>query len=98
MPTAIERRDGQAVEDGTVAHPSKFQPASAIFADVQIIRSQASNSLLRAGPTTPQDYPERSGFGRRREREWGHGGTAAGSVRSTHSCAFTLSATTGSRC
>src|SRR5437773_12422060 len=69
-----------------------------IFADVQIIRSQASNSMLRAGPTTPQDYPERSGFGRRREREWGHGGTAAWSVRSTHPCAFTLSATTELHC
>src|ERR1700719_3738367 len=39
--------------------------------------------MLGSGPTTPQDYPERSGFGRRREREWGHGGTAAGSIRST---------------
>jgi hypothetical protein len=24
--------------------------------------------------TTPQDYPEWSGFGRRREREWGYAG------------------------
>src|SRR3984893_5852378 len=43
-----------------------------------------SNSMLGSGPTTPQDYPERSGFGRRREREWGHGGTAAGLIRSPH--------------
>src|ERR1700730_13066392 len=39
--------------------------------------------MLGSGQTTPQDYRERSGFGRRREREWGHGGTAAGSIRST---------------
>src|SRR5215831_1321743 len=31
-----------------------------------------SYSLLGCGPTTPQDYPEWSGFGRRRERECGH--------------------------
>src|SRR6202035_4090018 len=54
--------------------------------------------MLRSGPTTPQDYRERSGFGRRREREWGHGGTTAGSIRSTHSCASTSSGTTESRC
>jgi hypothetical protein len=47
-------------------------------------RSQSSNAMLGSGPTTPQDYPERSGFGRRREREWGHGGTAAGLIRSPH--------------
>jgi hypothetical protein len=35
--------------------------------------------MLGSGQTTPQDYPEWTGFGRRREREWGHGGTAAGS-------------------
>src|SRR5947209_13660699 len=28
--------------------------------------------MLGLRPTTPQDYPEWSGFGRRREREWGH--------------------------
>src|SRR6201987_5199749 len=39
--------------------------------------------MLESGPTTPQDYRELTGFGRRREREWGHGGTAAGSIRST---------------
>src|SRR6202043_3673143 len=39
--------------------------------------------MLGSGPTTPQDYRELTGFGRRREREWGHGGTAAGSIRST---------------
>ena len=31
-----------------------------------------SNSMLSGGPTTPQDYPEKSGFARRRERECGH--------------------------
>src|SRR5438105_6503380 len=54
--------------------------------------------MLDCRPITPQDYRERSGFGRRREREWGHGGTAAGSIRSTHSCVSISSATTGSRC
>src|SRR5262249_40821187 len=28
--------------------------------------------MLGGGPTTPEDYPQWSGFGRRREREWGH--------------------------
>src|SRR5262249_28069589 len=32
-----------------------------------------SNSMLGGGPTTPQDYPEKTGFARRRERECGHG-------------------------
>jgi hypothetical protein len=31
-----------------------------------------SDSMLSGGPTTPQDYPEKSGFARRRERECGH--------------------------
>ena len=31
---------------------------------------QPSNSMLELRPTTPQDYPEWSGFGRQREREW----------------------------
>jgi choline dehydrogenase-like flavoprotein len=35
-------------------------------------RSEPSNSMLGVRPTTPQDYPEWSGFGWRREREWGH--------------------------
>src|SRR2546423_10627388 len=30
-----------------------------------------SNSMLDCSPTTPQDYPQWSGFGRRRERECG---------------------------
>jgi hypothetical protein len=29
-----------------------------------------SNSMLELRPTTPQDYPEWSGFARQREREW----------------------------
>src|ERR1700704_249146 len=28
--------------------------------------------MLECSPTTPQRYPEKSGFGRRREREWGY--------------------------
>ena len=35
-------------------------------------RFWSSNSMLGCGPTTPQDYPERSGFAPRRERECGH--------------------------
>src|SRR5215469_12656733 len=31
-----------------------------------------SNSMLECGRTTPCHYPEKSGFGGRREREWGH--------------------------
>ena len=31
-----------------------------------------SNSMLEAGQTTQWDYPEKSGFGRPTEREWGH--------------------------
>src|SRR6201993_3813454 len=31
---------------------------------------QPSNSMLELRPTTPQDYPEWSGFARQREREW----------------------------
>jgi hypothetical protein len=34
--------------------------------------------MLDCGSTTPQDYPEWSGFGRRREREWGSPAEAAG--------------------
>src|SRR5580704_11554858 len=64
----------------------------------QIVQSGPSNAKLDCGRTTPQDYPERTGFGGRREREWGHGGTAAGSIRSTHSCASISLAMTGSRC
>src|ERR1700739_681020 len=39
---------------------------------LQITGSRPSNSMLGSSPTTPQDYPEWSGFTRRREREWGH--------------------------
>jgi hypothetical protein len=35
-------------------------------------RIKPSNSMLGLRPTTPQDYPEWSGFGGQREREWGH--------------------------
>jgi hypothetical protein len=34
--------------------------------------------MLHCASTTPQDYPEWSGFGRRREREWVTGGTRRG--------------------
>src|SRR6516164_6900106 len=39
---------------------------------LRIARSGSSNSMLGSPPTTPQDYPETSGFAARREREWGH--------------------------
>ena len=35
-------------------------------------RFRLSNSMLDCGLTTPQDYPEKSGFAPRRERECGH--------------------------
>src|ERR1700731_2354876 len=60
----------------------------------QIIGFQASNSMLRAGPTTPQDYPERSGFAPRRERECGHRRHCAGANRRLHPCASTSLAMT----
>jgi hypothetical protein len=42
----------------------------------------SSNSMLGCRPTTPQDYPEWSGFGRRRERECGsRAASAAGPSR-----------------
>src|SRR6202035_5497121 len=65
----------------------RFRTRCAANNPPQIVRSRLSNSMLGSGQTTPQDYRESSGFGVRREREWGHGGTAAGSIRSTHSCA-----------
>ena len=58
-----------------------------------------SNSMPGWFPTTPQDYPEWSGFGRQRERECGStAAPAAGSIRRTHPCASTSSAMTESRC
>ena len=48
--------------------------------------------MLGCGATTPQDYPEWSGFGRRTERECGSpAAAAAGSIRRTHPCASTSS-------
>src|SRR6202035_3976907 len=76
----------------------RFRTRCAANNPPQSVQSRLSNSMLGSGQTTPQDYRESSGFGRRREREWGHGGTAAGSIRSTHSCASISSATTESRC
>src|SRR3984893_12112329 len=56
----------------------RFRTRCAANNPPQIVRSRLSNFMLGSGQTTPQDYPELSGFGRRRERECGHGGTAAG--------------------
>src|SRR5215472_7777673 len=43
------------------------------YSPPQITRSRPSNSVLESSQTTPWHYPESSGFGRRREREWGYG-------------------------
>src|SRR6266853_1095054 len=51
------------------------------------MRSQSSNVLLGSGRTTPQDYPENSGFAPRRERECGHRRHCAGANRRPHPCA-----------
>ena len=72
---AIRHRRGANVLD---ALGSISGPAAKRTSDRQTVRCRLSNSMLRSGRTTPQDYRERSGFGRRREREWCHGGTAAG--------------------
>ena len=40
--------------------------------------------MLGYGPTTPQDYPKWSGFGRQRERERVTGGSGRRSIRRTH--------------
>src|SRR6516225_2432968 len=57
-----------------------------------------SNSMLSGGPTTPQDYPEKSGFARRRERECGHRRHWGRHNQETHPCASTSSAVTESPC
>src|SRR5205823_6941098 len=41
----------------------------------------SSNAMLGSGRTTPQDYPEKSGFALRRERECGHRRHSAGANR-----------------
>jgi hypothetical protein len=46
--------------------------------------------MLGFGRTTPQDYPEWSGFGVRREREWVTGGTAAGANRRPTMCTYII--------
>src|SRR6516165_8002283 len=52
--------------------------------------------MLGGSATTQQDYPQWSGFGPRREREWGHWRQqAAGPTRRTHPCAATSSANDG---
>src|SRR5690348_16651393 len=38
--------------------------------EYELQSSGPSNSMLELRPTTPQDYPEWSGFARPREREW----------------------------
>jgi hypothetical protein len=41
--------------------------------NLRIARSGSSNSMLGSPPTTPQDYPETSGFPPQQERECGRG-------------------------
>src|SRR5271156_6734042 len=45
-----------------------------------------SNSMLERCPTTPEVYPEKSGFAPRRERECGHRRHCAGANRRPHPC------------
>jgi len=57
-----------------------------------------SNSRLSSDPTMRRDYPELTGFSRRRERQCGSpAAAAAGSIRRTHPFASTSSAMTASR-
>src|SRR5215510_6255405 len=50
-----------------------YSPEAHYSANVlPITRPGLSNAMLAWRRTTPQDYPEWSGFGRLREREWGH--------------------------
>src|ERR1700746_85396 len=49
-----------------------------------IMPSGPSNSMLGCGSTTPQDYPERTGFAARRERECGHRRHCADANRRPH--------------
>src|ERR1700736_5020440 len=62
----------------------RFRTRCAANNPPQIVRSQLSNSMLGSGQTTPQDYRESSGFGGRREREWGpHAPSPRASSRSS---------------
>jgi len=61
-------------------------------------RTRPSNAMLGSGPTTPQDYLEKSGFAPRRERECGHRRQWAGANRRPHPCASTSLAMTESPC
>jgi hypothetical protein len=61
-----------------------------------IMPSGPSNSMLGCGSTTPQDYPERTGFAARRERECGHRRHCADANKETHRCASTFLAMTES--
>jgi hypothetical protein len=74
----------------------KRWPAFTRFLELRIARSGSSNSMLGSPPTTPQDYPERSGFAARREREWGHRRHCADANRRPRPCASTSLAMTGS--
>src|SRR5262245_39761750 len=56
------------------------------------------NSIIGWGATTPQDYPETTGFGRQTEREWVTRRSDAGLLKRTYSCASTSLAMTGSGC
>src|SRR5690348_8420636 len=78
------------------------QPTRASFSAVWLLippvhspQFRAEQFHVRCASTTPQDYPEWSGFGGRREREWGHRRQwPRGSMRRTQPCASTSLATT----
>jgi len=79
-----------------VAEPVMFRGGGAPHRDATGLASRrsargfsAEQCHARLWPTTPQDYPEWSGFGRRRARESGSPAAAAGSIRRPHPCAST---------
>src|SRR5215831_1758835 len=47
---------------------------------LQALRT-ARNSIIGCGATTPQDYPEKTGFDRQIEREWVTRRSGAGSLK-----------------
>ena len=63
---------------------SAFQP------QLRIARSGPSNSMLGSPPTTPQDYPERTGFAARRERECGHRRHCADAAATPSSVSYSI--------
>jgi hypothetical protein len=56
----------------TAADPVRPCGLAEKYSPPQITLSRASNFVLESSQTTPWHYPESSGFGRRREREWGY--------------------------